>query len=655
MPIILLPASNTPTALASASSLPATAGAFQDPLGVVAASGKLVFDLSQAASIAGGGGIAPKRVTISLDVNGNVAAGQSMFRNTDLLPAGTTYGMQLFDSGGNFLADYGAQSIQGAAPIDLALLVPTSTSGGIVSFPAPVLQNPLVPQTITGQPLTITSDLTAGSVNAEVNPAFQTGATVSTQINAAVASFGSTSGVIRIPSTMGAGEGNQAPDTVILIDERGGAVGQGLRFNITATNGGNIRQKIRLQDNFNASTIGLGAGKGSATFYIPVFVDRPEVSSAATIEAFNASMFINSQLADTTATIVGIEGEAAANATNASPRNVADMRGGTFNVACGGNTTCTNAYGLVAQKPAGTGIVNAYSLMAESPTVGSGDNYAIWSKGNIQLSASLLIPSGIAGANIQIGTVTAQPGAGVFIRPQSTLSGTSQVGIQSAPITSSAATLEGSGGFFRADTAVAVYVQTVNTGIHIQQPTVGAGSTITEWNGIRIDVGSPAGTTNLAIKSLSTAGTFLAGVITTYNNITLVGNGVPSQVATVDLTGQTAAVGTTTLYAIPANGQYRLNWNAKVTTAAGVSSQLGGLTIVYTDPDGIAVSLLMAGQLASGGFQQSATANTTGTVMIGFTTMLNCKSGTNVTYAMAYASNAANAMTYNLHIRLESL
>src|SRR5712664_2704272 len=42
----------------------------------------------------------------------------------------------------------------------------------------------------------------------------------------------------------------------------------------------------------------------------------------------------------------------------------------------------------------------------------------------------------------------------------------------------------------------------------------------------------------------------------------------------VDLTAQTAAITTTTLYAVPASGagQYRVGWNAKVTTVAGTSS-----------------------------------------------------------------------------------
>jgi fibronectin-binding autotransporter adhesin len=140
----------TPTNLASASSSPATAGAFQTALGAAVANGTLVFELSRSASISGGGGIAPQKVNVSLDANGKVASGQSIFRNTDLSPSGTTYQMQLLDSSGNKIADFGTQTISGAAPIDLALFTPTSGGGGIISFSNAVLQSPQGDQTITG-------------------------------------------------------------------------------------------------------------------------------------------------------------------------------------------------------------------------------------------------------------------------------------------------------------------------------------------------------------------------------------------------------------------------------------------------------------------------------------------------------------------------
>lgn len=148
--------------------------------------------------------------------------------------------------------------------------------------------------------------------------------------------------------------------------------------------------------------------------------------------------------------------------------------------------------------------------------------------------------------------------------------------------------------------------------------------------------------------------------IGTYKSIATVSNGVPAEYATVDLTAQTAAKTTTTLYAVPASGvgQYRVTWNAKVTTAAttgAATSTLGALTIVYTDPDSVVQTITAAAQVAAGTIATTSTGNSTTTVLIGLPLTLNCKASTNITYAMAYASDTANQMAYNLHIKLEAL
>jgi hypothetical protein len=143
-----------------------------------------------------------------------------------------------------------------------------------------------------------------------------------------------------------------------------------------------------------------------------------------------------------------------------------------------------------------------------------------------------------------------------------------------------------------------------------------------------------------------------------YVNLTLVGAGVPAEVAAVDLTAQTAAIATTTLFTIPSNtfpvnnGQYVLHWNAKVTTVAGTSSTLGPLTIVYTDQDNTVQTLTAGALIAAGTVATSSAGNTTTTVLIGIPLTLNCRTLTNITYAFAYASNAANVMNYNLHLNL---
>lgn len=147
------------------------------------------------------------------------------------------------------------------------------------------------------------------------------------------------------------------------------------------------------------------------------------------------------------------------------------------------------------------------------------------------------------------------------------------------------------------------------------------------------------------------------GLLLRYLTIPTAGNGQPAIFASVDLTAQAASIGTTTLYAVPSTnaGQYRLSWDAKVTTADGASSTLGALTIVYTDPDGVNQTIVAGALTAAGAIATTATGNATTTVLLGVPITLNCKASTNVTYAFAYASGTGGAMHYNLHLRLEEL
>ena len=150
----------------------------------------------------------------------------------------------------------------------------------------------------------------------------------------------------------------------------------------------------------------------------------------------------------------------------------------------------------------------------------------------------------------------------------------------------------------------------------------------------------------------------LAGILkaTKYNNVALVSNGIPSEIATVDRTAQTASIAATNLIAsVPSTGQYRLSWNAKVTTVAGTSSTIGPLVITYTDADNTLQTITMVAQNSAGTMETSDSGNTTTTVMLGMPVMLNCRSATAIQYAFTYASNAAATMQYNLHIKLEAL
>lgn len=134
----------------------------------------------------------------------------------------------------------------------------------------------------------------------------------------------------------------------------------------------------------------------------------------------------------------------------------------------------------------------------------TGTNYSIHSSIPAQANIFNGAMSFKSGVNTPLGLGTANTSSvGLIVLP-SNLTGTSQIGIQSAPITSTAATVEGSGLFARCDTPNSSFTQALNTGVHVTTPTKGAASTITEWDGLRIDAGPTAGT-SFAIKSLATA------------------------------------------------------------------------------------------------------------------------------------------------------
>jgi hypothetical protein len=114
--------------------------------------------------------------------------------------------------------------------------------------------------------------------------------------------------------------------------------------------------------------------------------------------------------------------------------------------------------------------------------------------------------------------------------------------------------------------------------------------------------------------------------------------------ATVDLTGQTAAIPSTTVYTATASGLYQIDYYAKITTAATTSSTLGPIIITSTDPDGNTV--------VSQGNQTSN--NTVVSGFINSVIPVYVASGTVIRYSMAYASSGAASMQYNLHLGVTS-
>jgi hypothetical protein len=162
--------------------------------------------------------------------------------------------------------------------------------------------------------------------------------------------------------------------------------------------------------------------------------------------------------------------------------------------------------------------------------------------------------------------------------------------------------------------------------------------------------GSKAGSLNL--NSYNVAGNGImssGGIFTTYNGDTLVGKGVPYTWSNVDLTAQTAAIAATTLKAVTANeaGFIQVCYVATVTTAASVSSALGGTTgfqVRFTDAnDSVVKTYAETNPVISA-------ANTTGSTISGCQ-VAYAKSGTNLQYLMGYTSSGT-AMAYDLSVRV---
>ena len=151
----------------------------------------------------------------------------------------------------------------------------------------------------------------------------------------------------------------------------------------------------------------------------------------------------------------------------------------------------------------------------------------------------------------------------------------------------------------------------------------------------------------------------LVDKLTTYNNIATVGNGIPSELATIDTTGLTANVGASTLYVVPSTGEglYRVSAYLVTTTAASISSTMPNAQVVYTDKDSnTPVTLDVSPILGAAGLGQSGllTANTVGTVFCGVV-VIYVKASTTIQYqTINYASSLAG-MTYALHILLEKM
>jgi hypothetical protein len=152
-----------------------------------------------------------------------------------------------------------------------------------------------------------------------------------------------------------------------------------------------------------------------------------------------------------------------------------------------------------------------------------------------------------------------------------------------------------------------------------------------------------------------------SGAIAQVAGLPTIDQGVPALAANLNFTAQTAAIGTTLLFTVPAGfqGSYRVQWGAKVTTPATTSCVLGGangMQVIYTDQDDSVVVTTPAwwGGGNNGAAPTSAAVNTAQNQM-GGEIHVNAKAATTISISFGYTSVGGTSMAYSLHIRLEFL
>lgn len=151
-----------------------------------------------------------------------------------------------------------------------------------------------------------------------------------------------------------------------------------------------------------------------------------------------------------------------------------------------------------------------------------------------------------------------------------------------------------------------------------------------------------AGTDGLTVDNTSNLNDIsMSSKITKYNNISTAGVGIPSIVAVADATGQTAAIGATTLYTPPAAGMYRLTIAMQTTTAGSAGTATGQVTVTW---NGHTRTLLNIGSLdltSAGAIGQGSA-------------IIYSDASQPIQYGVAW-SGAAGSPVYDLHVRLESI
>jgi len=142
---------------------------------------------------------------------------------------------------------------------------------------------------------------------------------------------------------------------------------------------------------------------------------------------------------------------------------------------------------------------------------------------------------------------------------------------------------------------------------------------------------------------------------------TLVWNGTcfaiagPGYVAKADATAQSANIGVTSFYTVPAGagGLYRASCYLVITQAASTSSTLPSCTIRYLDNE---TGVQEANAMSATGYSGNTVGLNTLYNQYSDSVVVSIQAGSTVAYqTSSYASSGATPMQYSAHVRLEYL
>jgi hypothetical protein len=127
-------------------------------------------------------------------------------------------------------------------------------------------------------------------------------------------------------------------------------------------------------------------------------------------------------------------------------------------------------------------------------------------------------------------------------------------------------------------------------------------------------------------------------------------------VATVSATAQTADIGTTTAYAVPAGagGQYLMTCY-DVVMVASTTGTLPACSVLFTDANsnnqGTGVQQISGSNSGCGPVLGCSSLNNTATVQTGTSVVINAKASTNIQYNTSGYASTGTPMQYAVHLK----